>query len=294
VNVGSAIARLVSDDSRIYWTEYVEGTANGGGAGVGGGVSWCSQSSCTGTGSPPIYETDKHYAIIQSGALPDYGFLAIDGGELYWTVTPVGATGPTLEWCHVPDCTIASRALPAGLTPRLVHDGVLYGTARSGNTTTLASCPAQACDAFTTVIDSVDVQSVTADGATLYVDAQDLTTFVEYVYACPLPCQAITQITRSSFPGFAVNAGSLYTAIASSDGASRFAACAVAWCPPSGPPPLDLPFTFVQLAQVVPAPTMLADSQGAYAYGTYTAPGDNVGIPSSGVTAIVYLPAQSP
>src|SRR5262249_4093084 len=160
---------------------------------------------------------------------------------------------------------IASRPLPASLDPRVVHDGVLYGTAPGTNGSALVSCPAQGCDALTTVIDSLDVQSATADGATLYVDAQDPATSIASIYACSLPCQSPTRVTRNSWPGFAVSEGTLYTAFTSPIGDSRFAKCAVAACPPSGPPQLDLPFTFVQLQQVVPAATIVADSQGAYA-----------------------------
>jgi hypothetical protein len=54
--------------------------------------------------------------------------------------------------------------------------------------------------------------------------------------------------------------------------------------------PLDLPFTFAQFQQAAPAPSIVADASGAYAYAVYVTHDQNVGL-SASIAAIVRLPA---
>jgi hypothetical protein len=299
----SFVARIATDDANIYWTEYSEGGT------TGGAVKVCPQTGCGTDATVLASDTSRTFASLPLGSTPagltDPGFLAVDQGWVYFSMATTGTQAtpsvvqmlacPTAGPCPAPP----SVPLPSGMIPRLVHHGVLYGTIlRAASTSSLVSCPATApsqqastqCDAPTTVVDTLDVQSVAADGDTLYFDAID--SGVESIYRCPIPCVSYTTLTRSHWPGFAVRAGILYAATATPAVASSFATCPVASCPSFGPAPLDLPFTFAQFQQAVPAPTIVGDTGGAYAYGLYVAPDPNVGL-SQSIAAIVRLPMPS-
>ena len=295
------IARIVADDANVYFT--LVQSATDAGTPTAGTVSWCPQTGCD-------YFTPNDYATVEGAFVdiavspPDYGFLALDSGSLYWSV--VRSSELFLETCKVPACSgVASFVVAPGFVPRLVHEGLLYATQTSGNgISTLVSCPVSpsaggggtVCSTATTLTDGLlDVQSVVVDGATLYVDAFAAGAPQESVYSCPLPCAGAgpTPLFPSIWPGFAVQGGNLFSAARLPSGGTGFASCVVSSCSPSGPQPLGLPFDFVQFNQLVPAPSIVPDANGAYAYALYDIPNDSVGLPS-GISAVVYLPNPSP
>lgn len=300
------IARMVADDANVYWTEVFDVTTDAGST-PEATVWWCPQTGCT-PDQGAIYVAEPGTIADPTNTPPDYGFLALDGGNLYWSV--VRSSVLFLETCQVPGCSgyasySVDPSVAPGLLPRLVHDGVLYATQKSGNgISALVSCPASApagggaivCSAPTTVAGGIfDVHAAVIEGATLYFDAYVAGTEQESVYSCPLPCTTPTPLFPSIWPGFAVQGGNLFTAARSPSGTTGFANCVVSSCSPSGPQLLDLPFDFVQFDQLVPAPSIVPDAHGAgaYAYALYDIPNDGVGL-TPGISAIVYLPNPTP
>jgi hypothetical protein len=291
------VARLAADDSSVYWTEYDHATPLVDFPG-GGRVESCPQAGCQGSPKIVFSAPDATVASTPQGGTPDLGFLAVDQGLVYWTATsPVSPDSTSILLFST--AKGGPESIPQGMTPRQVLNGVLYATLANTAVASIVSCPAvgvngsiqtpsSQCETPDSVVTGPPVQSMVVDGTNLYFEAKEVDS-QEYVYWSNLSIRAYWTVFESSGLGFAERGGYFYTATTT----STFATCLASTCSSDGPQPLDLPFTVVQLDQVVPAPSIVPDSQGAYAYGAYTIPSESVGLTAT-IMAIVYLPAPAP
>jgi len=281
----ASIARVAADDTRVYWTEIIEGTT------PQGRVKSCEVVGCS---SPVEIFAGAGATLGTDIGTTDLGFLAVDQGLVYWTSRDTTSSGQTVLTLSVrpasgvigPPQTIT---LPAAMTPMRIANGVLYGTVASTAGASLVSCPvgpsAPSCDSPPTLVSWLDVQWADVDGQTVYFDAFDPNTRLESVYACTPSCAEPTAIYPSASSVFAVQDGVVYGVASGGLGSCTVASCA------GGLVPFDLPFSPVGFGGDEPPPNIVLDPRGgAYAYAQYRPPLPNVGLDTPAVLGIVHVP----
>ena len=285
----SPIGRLATDANNVYWTELSSGTQSS-------RLLSCPQAGC---GARPDTVTTQPGAIFGMDG-GDLGFLAVDGGRIYWTVTDPATSNVELASCTVGSCAKpALVALASGMTPAAVHDGMLYAMlAGALSSQSIVECtatppaqpPSVPCDAPATLVAPQGSHPtwLVVDGSTLYFDGLVLDAPPAYgAFACTLPaCIAPAAVIVGSTPLLAARDGNVYWQTAATGG---FAACRGTGCPGRctvctvGSEDVDMPFAPAPLPPPVPGPGIVPDAKGAYAYATYD--------PEPNLQAIVYLPA---
>jgi len=292
---GGSISRIVGDDTRLYWTEIVAGTP------PGGRVMTCEQSDCT-TTATALYQSLG--VTLNPGGTTDPGFLAVDGGQAYWTASRESPNGTLIDLFSVPadpavpNPSVSSYAIPAEFSPIVVYDGTVYGALATQYGAALASCPAAAalaggCASQIVLADETQYQllSVAVFGGTVYFDAVVPQTHLAGLYACTTPtCDAPQLVARPLWHIVAIDGDRVYGGTGTPEGNAAFGTCVIGACT-QGLEALDLPFSFVQLPGIPPnmVPDVVLDPQGgAYAFGQYVTPPDNVGF-GKPLNGIVHL-----
>jgi hypothetical protein len=292
-----AIARLVADDTRLYWTEIVQGST------PGGRVLTCEQSDCL--GSVRVIYADLG-VILNPGGADDFGFLAVDGGEVFWTASVVTSSGGLASLVYAisadtppgSNTPAESSKIPPTFAPLFVSGGTLYGTLDTSLGTALASCPLRpflnGCSTQIVLVDETKYQVLWANefGGTVYFEAVVPATGARGVYACSPTCDAPVLVYPSTWSFFAVDADRPYTGMILPDGRGAFATCSAGSTCAAGLTPLDLPFeqmAFPATPGFPGVPDVVLDPRGgAYGYGLYLPPQDNVGL-GTPLFAIVHL-----
>jgi hypothetical protein len=291
-NVGGAatnIARVAADDTRVYWTEIVEGST------PEGRLKTCHLGSCCPYPGCEIPETlygGVGEIFGTDVGTTDLGFLAVDQGQVYWTWRDASSGTFTLSSMATEHPTPVPQMiyLPE-MTPMRIVAGVLYGTEASPVGASLVSCPVTqgtlGCNFVNTWVTGFDVQWVDVDGGNVYFDGLDPTTGLESIYRCTAyPCTAPTPIVQTRWPFFAVQAGVLYAAaLPQSLGACDVSSCA------TGPSVYDMPFDLVSFGGNELSTDIIADPHGgAYAYAQYIPQTANVGLETPAIVAVVHGP----
>jgi hypothetical protein len=289
------VALAVTDAQNIYWTEFTTVPPQMWLKSAPQGVAFASNPTT-------VYENFGETVESRVDNLLSLGFLAVDGGILYWTTNPgpdKPTPTPTLSWCSPTSCTNPSSVpLPDYSTVLAVKDAVIYLAKPEDSGGALTACHTSPSGSCTDIVDpTYDVSAVTRasiDGGTLY--------FVAYegqptggLYACALPtCDGGPKLVSPSGYDPVVSAGVVYAGIFA--GTPGFGTCRVDSCS-AGPQRIDLPFepptSFGELGS--PSAIVAAPTGGAYAYTALVPPLGSRGLSTANdPVALVYLPPPSP
>ncbi len=292
-------ALVVVDDRNVYWTEYVDDPPKG-------AVLSLPQGAAAADPPTTVYEEVGEVIATDTNGL-DVGFLAVDGGRVYWgSVTSSGVR--KLNSCATTGCASpVSVALPPLARAMAVQGGVLYFAQPSTSGASLSACPASppigsasaACGGATvTVLADASygvstVGRVQVDGGNVYFEASMASPpKVPGVYACAVPaCAGGPRLLYPDASGFqavamAVRGGQVYAAVAKGLGTCLSTSC------PNGPQPVDLLFSGLEFPESEPPSSVVASATGAYAYAKLVAPsgGSSLLNPPNTPIAMVYLP----
>jgi hypothetical protein len=295
-------ALVVADDRNVYWTEYLDDPTSK------GAVLSLPQGSTAANPATTIYEEVGEVVATGNAGGLDVGFLAVDGGRVYWESVVTSSGVHKLNSCPTTGCASpVTVTLPNLARAMAVQGGVLYFAQPASSGASLSACPASppigsasaACDgpAVTVLADASygvsTVGRVQVDGRNVYFEASEASPpKVRGVYACAAPaCAGGPRLVYPDASGFAavamaVRGGRVYAAVGAGLGT-----CLVTSCP-NGPQRVDLPFSALEFPESEAPSSVVASATGAYAYAELLPPPGSSGLlgrPNTPI-AMVYLP----
>jgi len=288
-------ALVVTDAQNVYWTEFTTAPPH----------MWlrsAPQQVAYASSPTTIYETINETVESHVDNLLSLGFLALDGGILYWTTNPGpdNPTATTMSWCSPASCTNPpSFGLPKYSTVLAVKDGVIYIAKPEDSGTALAACTSSSGLCTDIAGPSFDVSTLTTasiDGDTLYFPSNPHNgQATGELYACALPsCDGGPKLIGPAGYDPVVSGGVVYAGIVAVSAA--FGTCRVDSCS-AGPQGIDFPFepstSFGELGS--PSPIVAAPMGGAYAYAALVLPFGSYRLTTANdPVALVYLPPPPP